>query len=120
MARYKLLFASVFAVSTFAISSLVFSQSEDDSGCGVEPVAPEIVDGATSSMEDLVANSKAVNAYIADADTFLDCREAYVKGLDKSERDQHTGAISELTAKRNEIGDIFNAQVAKFKEANPQ
>lgn len=123
MARYNTLLASVIATSLFSLPITAVAQPGDD-GCGEEPVAPAIVDGATSAMEDLVANSKAVTGFIAEADTYLDCREAYVKdksnGLSESDRDAVSATISALTKKRNEIGDLFNAEVAKFREANPE
>ena len=96
--------------------------AQDSTGCGELPVEPAIVDGVTSTMEQLVANSKEVNAYIAEADQFLDCSEARYKklGSSRAHRDQLAEQIRSLTARRNEIGDEFNAQVAAFRAANPQ
>ncbi|MCK9502807.1 MAG: hypothetical protein M0Q95_01310 [Porticoccaceae bacterium] len=92
--------------------------------CGEIPQAPELVKGASSTMEELVANSESVKAYIASADTFLDCRDAYAKtdefkGLNQDEQKALIDTSNELLAKRNAIGDNFNKEVAAFKAANP-
>lgn len=89
--------------------------------CGEQPVKPSIVDGATSTMEQLVANSKAVNAFIAEADEFLDCEERRYKKLSASKvhKDRLAAEIKAVTANRNDAGDEFNAQVAAYKAANP-
>ena len=93
--------------------------------CGSAPNSPEIPDGATASMEELVGASKAVKAFIANADIYLDCREAAMnseeyKNLAEEEKNAWIEDVSLLTKSRNAIGDNFNAQVSAYKEANPQ
>ena len=96
--------------------------AQEEAGCGDPPTEPTIVDGATASMEQLVANSKEVNLYITEADTFLDCSELRYKRLSSSR--VHKAPVAEqirlVTARRNDIKDEFNDQVAAFREANPQ
>jgi len=112
--------------SFVALAALVILSSEvraqDSVDCGELPIEPAIVDGAISTMEQLIANSKEVNAYIAEADQFLDCSEARYKRLSSSRI--HKAPVAEqiktVTARRNEIGEEFNDQVAAFKAANPQ
>ena len=96
--------------------------AQDSTSCGELPVEPDIVDGASSTVEQLVANSEAVNAYIAEADQFLDCSEDRYKRLSSSRihKDRIGEQIKTVTARRNEIGAEFNAQVAAYKAANPQ
>lgn len=81
-----------------------------------------MIDGKTASMEDLVTASKAVTDFIANADTYLDCQEKRNKQAKKlSEDDQAERALTirSLLNRRNAIGDEFNAQIALFREANP-
>lgn len=92
--------------------------------CGSAPAAPEVPDGATVTMEELVAASNEVKTFIANADTYLDCRQAAMqsktyKKLSDEEKDSWKEGMIALTKSRNEIGDNFNAQVQAFKEANP-
>ncbi len=92
--------------------------------CPGEPEVPTLVDGSKASMEELIENSKAVKAFIADADAYLDCEEAKTKemadGMDKQEMTQRMETLTALTKKRNAIGDEFNTEVAAYKEANPK
>lgn len=89
--------------------------------CGEVPVEPEIVDGAAATLEELVANSKAVNAFIEEVDLYLDCSEQRYKQLSASKvhRDKLASEIKAITSRRNDIGDEFNEQVAVFKSTNP-
>lgn len=97
-------------------------RAQDSTGCGDIPIEPVIIDGATSALEQLVANSKEVNAYIAEADQFLDCSEALYKKVSSSRahKDKVSEQVTSVTTRRNEIGEEFNAQVAAYKAANPQ
>lgn len=122
MSRIQFFVAAVIAIQAATFSS--YSNAQGGSGgplgkaCGQEPSVPAIVDGSSASMEDLVANSKEVNAFIDQADEYLDCQEVFDGGNGKlSERALEKRA--ELLETRNEIGDNFNAQVAAFQKANP-
>ena len=107
-------------ITLLALSSQV--RAQDSSSCGDLPIEPVILDGATSKIEEVIANSKEVHAYIAEADQFLDCSEARYKRLSSSR--VHKAPVAEqikiVTARRNEIGEEFNDQVAAFQAANPQ
>lgn len=93
-----------------------------DSDCGDLPVEPAIVDGSTATMEQLIVNSEEVKAYIAEADLFLDCSEARYKRVSVSRihKERVGEQIKSVTARRNEIGEEFNAQVVAYQAANPQ
>lgn len=120
MLSIKMKLSSLFAlVALMAFAHQVVAQ---DSSCGDIPVEPVIVDGATATMEELVANSKEVNAYIAEADLFLDCSEARYKRLSASRihKERVAEEVKLVTERRNEIGEEFNAQVASYQAANPQ
>lgn len=93
--------------------------------CGDVPAEPEILDGATATMDQLVANSKSVNAYIAEMDTYLDCREAGMQteefaALSKTVRKATKKEVKNLTERRNEIGPRFNAEVQAYKKHHPE
>lgn len=111
--------SAVLTLGAFSLNTLALGEN-----CGEAPVAPELVDGKTASMEELVANSEQVKGYIAEADQFLDCREAVIpteeyKALSKSEQKQYREANKQVLDARNVIGEAFNAEVAGFKKANP-
>ena len=102
----------------------VFSAAALADDCGNAPQQPELVDGASATMEELVANSESVKNYIAEADAYLDCREKIVnsdtyKSMSKDDQKVFTQANSDVLASRNGIGDKFNAEVADYKKANP-
>lgn len=93
--------------------------AEPEQGCGDLPSAPEIIQGIDASLEELIANSKSVNAFIEKADQYLDCQAVFnkkTKKLPESVQEQLTALLNH----RNEIGDEFNAQVAAYREANPE
>ncbi|MFA5630753.1 MAG: hypothetical protein WC997_04500 [Porticoccaceae bacterium] len=105
------------ALGAFAGSALA-------SDCGNPPQEPEIIDGATATMEDLVANSESVKTYISEADSYLDCREGIVKSdafkeMSKDDQKAFQNANSDVLKSRNNIGEKFNAEVADYKKANP-
>ena len=122
MAQKKLLLAGF--ITSGLITMPMSSFAQDGVDCGESPAAPDIVDGSTVSMEELVANSKAVNAFIEQADTYLDCQKAAVKsttnGLSRDERQIRTAQYEALVPVRNEIGDLFNAEVQEYRAANPE
>ncbi len=109
-----------------AILSLAFCASPLLAGdCGERPEAPEVIDGASASMDELVANSESVKAFIAEADTYLDCNEELAtsdefKELDPAEQKRIIKVNKALLKERNDIGQRFNEQVADYQAANPQ
>ena len=97
-----------------------FAQSD----CGVVPEKPQIVDGATATMEELVANSEEVIDYIGEVDSFLDCHEAFMQedsfsDLPENEQVGYANAMETILEARNAIGPEFNDQVQAFREAQP-
>ena len=92
--------------------------------CGDAPEAPDVVDGASTTMDLLVANSEEVKSYIASADTFLDCiydfRDTVVyKDLPRNDKEAVLSMAEDVLEDRNEIGDDFNEEVAAYQAANP-
>lgn len=100
-------------------SSTAFAQS-----CGEAPEAPEIPDGATATMEQLIATSGAVNAFLDSADVFLDCGTAEkdtvaYKDLSRAEKGRIVDAREDLIDIYNSIADDFNEEVQAYQAANP-
>ena len=119
MHYYKKVFSPV--LLTLAVVSAPILADD----CGDLPQAPAVIDGASATMEDLVANSQSVKAFIADADAYLDCNEAFVKSdgfksLSEEEKKSALDMNSGLLDARNNIGEKFNSEVAAYKAANPQ
>lgn len=93
--------------------------------CGTTPVAPQLPNGAAATMEELVAASQAVKTFIADADTYLDCRLAATKtkaykAMSQADQDAWEQEYTALTQVRNDIGPKFNDEVKAYQAANPQ
>ena len=110
--------AMLFSIALFSAPLLA-------SECGERPQAPEVVDGASATMDELVANSKSVKAFIADADAYLDCNEAIVtsedfKKMDPADQKAMIETNKKLLKERNDIGEHFNQEVAAYQAANPQ
>lgn len=98
-----------------------YAKAQDIAGCGEAPAEPAIVDGANSKIEQLIANSEEVNAFIEEIDKFLDCKESRysTSSLARRYKEDQADEIKSLTARRNAISDEFNAQIEAYKAANP-
>lgn len=125
MARNNFFLATLITSCFMVVSAPNLAQdSVDELQCGVSPTAPEVVDGSSTTMEELVANSKAVQGFIAEADEYLDCQKEVVNdttnGLSREERNSRTKLYESLVLVRNEIGDLFNAEIAEYRAANPE
>jgi len=112
-------YRNLIALATLMVSVAGFSTTALAADCGDAPVPPELADGATATMDDLIANSEAVKAFIADADTHLDCRENLMKGdefkmMEEGARAIYMTATSDLLGVRNSISEDFNEQVKIF------
>jgi hypothetical protein len=77
------------------------------------PAAPELPDGATADMTAMVDGQKAVKAYVAGTDAYLDCLVAQ-----EGEAGGEANPDEELTRveKHNTAVDEMDALAAKFNE----
>lgn len=114
--------ATLFILSLFFAFQPVYAQPARS--CGDIPLEPEpqIRDGASSLVAELVANSVQVNDFIDRADLYLDCEAELGKmavNLPEQVQIQRATSLMALTKRRNAIGDEFNAQLAAYRKANP-
>jgi len=92
------------------------------------PEQPTIPDGATSTMDEMVAGQKAVKAFQADAQAFRVCLDEEMDGLksaategDKAAAEAYaakTDAYNASVAAEEKIANEFNAQIRAYKAAN--
>jgi hypothetical protein len=83
------------------------------------PTAPELPDGAVSDLETMVAGQKAVKAYVAETEAFLDCLtaegEAAVEEETPEEQlariERHNSAVDEMEA----VAEAFNEEIREYK-----
>ena len=95
--------------------------------CPYPPAPDKLPDGATATLEDMLAGQKAVKAYQTAIDTYVGCIDkeldaAITKGGDQLkpaqkadmqhvEAQKHNAAIDQVQA----VADRFNEQVKVFK-----
>ena len=83
------------------------------------PTAPELPDGAVSDLETMVAGQKAVKAYVAQTEAYLDCLTAEGEAAMEEETPEeqlarielHNSAVDEMEA----VAAAFNAEIAEYK-----
>lgn len=98
-----------------------------------EPSLPDIPDGASATLEDMLAGQKAIKSFQADNAEYLSCLEtAYqaaakkaTKGSD-DEKDAAEAAYKEgldaynaAVAREEDLAGQFNTEIREYKAANP-
>jgi len=112
-----------------ALAALGFAGSALAEDC-VRPSAPAAVDGATVTMEQLMAAKKETADFMTASDTFQSCvisdltaqREAAKAAktkFDKSIAKAADAKISENQADKVSVGQAFNGAVRAYKAAHP-
>ncbi|MEE4191037.1 MAG: hypothetical protein V2I66_05635 [Halieaceae bacterium] len=77
------------------------------------PAAPQLPDGSSSDLEAMVEGQKAVKAYVAETEAYLDClNEESAAAADEETPEQQLARI-EL---HNEVVDDMEAVAAAFNE----
>ncbi len=85
----------------------------------MRPPAPELPDGETSDLPTMVEGQKAVKAYVAETEAYLDCltAEAETAGEeeapeDKTARiDEHNQAVDDMET----VASEFNEEISEYK-----
>ena len=97
------------------------------------PALPELPDGASSTMEDMLAGQKAVKTFQASNIEYMKClepaiatAEAALKDADKDGKDAAQSSYGELidaynsaVSNEEEVAGKFNSEIKAFKAANP-
>ena len=107
-----------FLVLLFAVSSAASAQECD------HPPLVSIPDGASSTMDDLLAAQGSIREYMASMNEYLDCTndELTAAGDDAPAEykaimlSRHNAAIEEMEA----VASDFNLEVQAYREANPE
>ncbi len=120
--------------SKISVASLLMFSTSLAIACDY-PDRPGIPDGATASKEELLAAKDAIQAYMADVDTYLQCIESEEKAaiaeLDNpspEELQRRDDMLNKKFDAANEekalLGEQFNQQIraynAKVKETAPE
>lgn len=87
------------------------------------PALVQVPDGASATIDQMVAAQESVKTYMADMDAYLTCvnEELAAAGDDAPEEfksimvSRHNAAVTEMEA----VAASFNEQIAAFREANP-
>lgn len=119
-----MLTTSKLCLSLLAVSLTIGMSAVNADNCGIAPSKPKLLKGKHATSEALIANSKEVKDFVAQVDTYLDCREAEMvteafQLEDKKVKKAADKEVRALLKQRNAIGDAFNKQVKAFRKANP-
>jgi cyclophilin family peptidyl-prolyl cis-trans isomerase len=81
------------------------------------PEAPEVPDGSVADREAMLLAQAAVQSYMRDTDTYLECLDELIEGRDTSEpmAAAATSAYNQMVDAAQALGDRFNAQVRAFR-----
>jgi hypothetical protein len=92
------------------------------------PDTPALPDGASSTMEEMIAGQTAVKAFQADAQAFRSCLDAEMGSLKAAASDgdeaaaaafkMKTDAYNASVASEETLANNFNAEIRAYKEAN--
>ncbi len=117
------------AIKYFSLALAIGSTNAFAGDC-VAPAAPELPDGASSSMEEMLAGQKAVKTFQTANLEYMKClepalaaAEAAVKAGEEgaaeayqSAQDTYNAAVSTEEA----VAGQFNTEIREYKAANPQ
>ncbi len=84
-----------------------------------KPTAPQLPDGATSDLEAMVEGQKAVKAYVAGTEAYLDClnQEGEAAAEEETPEEQlarieaHNKAVDDMEA----VASSFNEEIREYK-----
>lgn len=120
-------------INITALSLILGSSMANADEC-VNPDAPGIPEGASSSMEQMVAGQKAVKAFQATNIEYMSCLEARINeadakaanssGADKEASQKLSTEISDAynqaVSAEESVAGAFNAAIRDYKAANPK
>lgn len=119
------------------LATLVLGSSAALANDCVQPASPELPDGATSSMEDMLAGQQSVKTFQEENLVYRECLEqrftaakaAIESGEAKSKADKEAAqaeyseavdAFNTAVSTEEEVAGQFNTEIREYKAANPQ
>ena len=83
------------------------------------PTAPTLPDGATSDLETMVEGQKAVKAFVADIEAYLDCLNKEGEAVAEEEApeqqlariQEHNSAVDDM----EKVAADFNTEIREYK-----
>ncbi len=107
---------------TLAGAQVLLTEIPGASDC-VEPAAPSVPDGSTSTVEEVLAARDAVAAYDSAVQDYQDCLNAAVSGMGDGLSEQHNQAVnivdSNIVDKVTMLAEEMNAAIRAYNAANP-
>jgi hypothetical protein len=117
----------------YALLALVMGSSYTVADDCTSPEAPTLPDGATSSMEDMLAGQKAVKEFQAANLEYMGCVEQTISAAEEatlkaSDEDKEAAqaahqkameAYNAAVSQEEEVAGQFNTEIREYKAANP-
>ena len=121
------------ALKIAALSLVLTSAAVAADDC-TNPAAPNLPDGASSNMEQMIAGQKAVKAFQADNISYMECLDALITRAEKQTKegtdddmieaqkvyDESEAAYNAAVSAEESVADQFNSEVRAYKAANPK
>jgi hypothetical protein len=118
--------------TTLSLAALLLSSTVAMADCA-NPEAPAVPDGATATMEDMIAGQTAVKTFQAANIEYMGCLEESFNAAEaeaKEGSDEEKAAATEVydkavdaynaaVSKEEEVAGQFNISIREFKAANP-
>ena len=120
-------------INVTALSLILGSSMANAADC-VNPDAPSIPDGASSTMEQMIAGQKAVKAFQATNIEYMSCLETLINEAEASfaategaEREasqkvssESADAYNQAVSAEESVAGAFNSAIRDYKAANPK
>lgn len=114
-----------------ALFGLAFSSAASFAQDCTAPAIPSLPDGATATLEEMLAGQKAVKDFQAENTAYRTCLEPQITAAEMAASGDSPGpelveALKVLTddynasvSKEEELATSFNTELREYKEANP-
>lgn len=120
-------------INVTALSLILGSSMASAADC-VNPDAPTIPDGASSTLDQMIAGQKGVKAFQASNIEYMSCVEARIKAAEttvaeaKGEEketiqkalDESLDAYNQAVSAEEAVAGGFNSAIREYKAANPK
>ena len=105
----------------YAVMALTLGSASAIAADCEQPAAPELPDGGTSSMEQMLAGQKAVKAFQAANVEYMQCLEPTMMAAEGADEQYKAieAAYNAAVSAEEEVADQFNTEIREYKTANP-